>query len=98
MTAVEIDPTILYLGRRLHPERVYADPRTKAVVNDARTFIRQTSERFDTIIYGLLDSHTNLGAMTNVRARMPVLILASGLELRIANAAAQTRVVSGGEF
>src|SRR5439155_25345880 len=27
-------------------------------------------------------------AMTNVRARMPVLILASGLELRIANAAA----------
>src|SRR5205823_1379279 len=33
----------------------------------ARTFLRQTDQRFDTIVYGLLDSHTNLGAMTNVR-------------------------------
>jgi spermidine synthase len=67
VTAVEIDPAILYLGKLLHPERVYQDPRTKAVVNDARSFLRQTNERFDTAIYGLLDSHTNLGAMTNVR-------------------------------
>jgi SAM-dependent methyltransferase len=67
VTAVEIDPAILYLGRRLHPERVYQDPRTHAVVNDARSFLRQTDRRFDTAIYGLLDSHTNLGAMTNVR-------------------------------
>jgi hypothetical protein len=67
VTAVEIDPAIYYLGERLHPERPYRDPRTRAVVNDARTFLRETDEHFDTIIYGLLDSHTNLGAMTNVR-------------------------------
>ncbi len=67
VTAVELDPAILALGRRVHPERPYADPRTRIVVNDARTFIRQTDQRFDTIVYGLLDSHTNLGAMTNVR-------------------------------
>jgi len=67
VTAVEIDPAILFLGKRLHPERVYQDPRTKPVVNDARSFLRQTDDRFDTIVYGLLDSHTNLGAMTNVR-------------------------------
>jgi SAM-dependent methyltransferase len=67
VTAVEIDPAILHLGKKLHPERVYQDPRTKAVVNDARSFLRQTDKRFDTIVYGLLDSHTNLGAMTNVR-------------------------------
>jgi SAM-dependent methyltransferase len=67
VTAVEIDPAILYLGKHLHPERVYQDPRTRPVLNDARTFLRQTDERFDTVIYGLLDSHTNLGAMTNVR-------------------------------
>src|SRR5262249_13075944 len=67
VTAVEIDPAILYLGKRLHPEQPYKDPRTRAVVNDARTHLRQTQERYDTIIYGLLDSHTNLGAMTNVR-------------------------------
>jgi SAM-dependent methyltransferase len=67
VTAVEIDPAILYLGRKLHPEGPYQDSRTKAVVNDARSFMRQTDARFDTIIYGLLDSHTNLGSMTNVR-------------------------------
>jgi spermidine synthase len=67
VTGVEIDPAILYLGERLHPERVYQDPRTRRVVNDARSFLRQTDETFDTAIYGLLDSHTNLGAMTNVR-------------------------------
>lgn len=67
VTAVEIDPAIQYLGRRLHPERPYQDKRTIPVLNDARTFLRQTDQRYDTIIYGLLDSHTNLGAMTNVR-------------------------------
>src|SRR5262249_262950 len=56
-----------FLGKRLHPERVYQDPRTKPVINDARSFLRQTDQRFDTVVYGLLDSHTNLGAMTNVR-------------------------------
>jgi hypothetical protein len=67
VTAVEIDPAILYLGRRLHPERPYQNPRTQAVLNDARSYLRQTDRRFDLVVYGLLDSHTNLGAMTNVR-------------------------------
>jgi spermidine synthase len=67
VTAVELDPAILMLGKKAHPEHPYQDSRTRAVVNDARTFIRQTDQCFDTIVYGLLDSHTNLGAMTNVR-------------------------------
>ena len=67
VTAVELDPAILNLGRMIHPERPYQDPRTRTVINDARTYFRQTDETFDTIVYGLLDSHTNLGAMTNVR-------------------------------
>jgi hypothetical protein len=67
VTAVEIDPAIVFLGKSLHPERPYQDPRTHQVTNDARSYLRQTDDRFDTVIYGLLDSHTNLGAMTNVR-------------------------------
>jgi len=68
VTAVEIDPTILYLGKRLHPEHPYQDRRrTHKVLNDARTFLRHTKDRFDLVVYGLLDSHTNLGSMTNVR-------------------------------
>jgi hypothetical protein len=67
VTAVEIDPAILFLGARIHPERPYQDPRTHPVLNDARTYLRHTDDRFDMAVYGLLDSHTNLGAMTNVR-------------------------------
>ncbi|MGE3808822.1 MAG: methyltransferase domain-containing protein, partial [Gemmataceae bacterium] len=67
VTGVELDPAILRIGKQLHPEQPYQDPRTRAVVNDARTYLRHTDESFDTIIYGLLDSHTNLGAMSNVR-------------------------------
>src|SRR5207249_2402495 len=39
VTAVEIDPTILFLGERLHPERPYADSRVRIVNDDARTFL-----------------------------------------------------------
>jgi spermidine synthase len=67
VTAVEIDPTILFLGERLHPERPYADPRVTMVNDDARTFIRRSHDKFDMIVYGLLDSHTMHGSMTNVR-------------------------------
>src|SRR5207244_12337654 len=65
--SVQFGPGIGCPGKPLHPERPYHDGRTRVVVNDARSFLRQTDERFDTILYGLLDSHTNLGAMTNVR-------------------------------
>ncbi len=67
VTAVEIDPTILFLGERLHPERPYADQRVKTVNDDARTFLRRTTQQYDMIVYGLLDSHTTLGSTTNVR-------------------------------
>jgi hypothetical protein len=67
VTAVEIDPTILFLGRRIHPERPYDDPRVSIVNDDARTFLRRSTDSFDMIVYGLLDSHTTLGSTTNVR-------------------------------
>lgn len=64
--AVEIDPAILQFGS-LHPERPYADPRVHAITEDARQHLRQTSERYDLIVYGLLDSHTLLSSRANVR-------------------------------
>ena len=36
--AVEIDPTILTLGKALHFQQPYSDPRVRAHVNDARAF------------------------------------------------------------
>lgn len=58
--AVEIDPVILELGRRLHPEAPYQQRSVNAIVADARMFIQQTEKKYDLIVYGLLDSHTLL--------------------------------------
>lgn len=66
ITAVEIDPTILDIGRR-HPQRPYADPAVRAVVDDARHFLRTTGETFDLIVFSHLDAHAVLSAHTSVR-------------------------------
>lgn len=60
--AVDIDPAILELGRQHHPEKPYADPRVHWVVDDARAaFRRLPAGSYDVVVFGLLDSHTQLG-------------------------------------
>jgi SAM-dependent methyltransferase len=65
--AVEIDPRILELGRQIHPEHPYADPRVHAANSDARTFLRNTNKLYDKIVLGYLDSHSLFSAMSSVR-------------------------------
>lgn len=65
--AIEIDPAILRAGEENHPERPYSDPRVHAVVNDARSFFRNSTGQFDVVAYGLLDSHTLLSHASSVR-------------------------------
>ncbi|HUB01588.1 MAG TPA: hypothetical protein VL983_02840 [Terriglobales bacterium] len=64
--AVEIDPAILKLGKR-HPERPYDNPRVHAVLNDARAIMKRTAGPYDLILFGLLDSHTQLSDYSNMR-------------------------------
>jgi SAM-dependent methyltransferase len=54
--AVEIDPKILDLGRRYHPDRPYDDPRVTTHVDDGRAFLERTDARFDLILFALPDS------------------------------------------
>lgn len=65
--AVEIDPVILDIGRQLHPQQPYADPRVTAVVNDARAFLRRSTRKYDVIVFGTLDSQTLLSGMSSLR-------------------------------
>jgi spermidine synthase len=65
--AVEIDPAILALGKREHPERPYASPRVSIHLTDARAFLRRTTQQYDLILFGLLDSHTQLSDYSNMR-------------------------------
>jgi spermidine synthase len=66
VTAVEIDPAIIAMGRRYHPERPYDSARVHVVNDDARSFFMTCRDRFDVISFGLLDSHTTT-SMTNAR-------------------------------
>jgi spermidine synthase len=65
--AVEIDPKILDLGRHRHPEHPYDDPRVSAHLTDARAFMKRTTTHYDLILFGLLDSHTQLSDYSNMR-------------------------------
>jgi len=64
---VEIDPQIYALGKRLHPEHPYDSPRVRMVVNDARAFLKQTTNRYDAVWFALLDSHTLGSSLNNLR-------------------------------
>lgn len=66
ITAVEIDPVIVSMGQRYHPERPYDHDRVNVVVDDARSYFARSDERFDLICFGLLDSHTT-SSITNAR-------------------------------
>ena len=66
ITAVEIDPAIIAIGRRFHPEQPYSSPAVRVVIDDARSFFATTHETYDVISFSLLDSHTTT-AMTNAR-------------------------------
>ena len=65
--AIEIDPAIQLTGKLSHPEKPYSDDRVHAVVNDARSFLRTTEQKFDLVVYGMLDSHTLLSQGSSVR-------------------------------
>ena len=66
--SVDIDGKIMELGKQLHPEKPYEDPRVIPVVNDARAFFEQyEGPPFDVICYGLVDSHAMFSSMSTLR-------------------------------
>lgn len=65
--AVEIDPVILDVGYRLHPNRPYQSERVRVHNTDARSFLNNTRETYDLIVFGTLDSMTRLSALSNIR-------------------------------
>ncbi len=67
VVAVEIDPLILKLGRELHFEHPYESPRTQVVLDDARSYIENSKDHFDLIVFSLLDSHTTASHFSNIR-------------------------------
>jgi spermidine synthase len=65
--AVEIDPVIIRLGRAYHPERPFDDPRVTLINDDARHFLRTTTDRYDLVVFALIDSLTLQSSFSGVR-------------------------------
>ena len=65
--AIEIDPAIMAAGRAAHPEHPFDQPQVRSIVNDARTFLKNSNWHYDLVVYGLLDSHTLLSHASSVR-------------------------------
>ncbi|HEV8655915.1 MAG TPA: spermidine synthase [Candidatus Limnocylindria bacterium] len=65
--AVEIDPGIQAIGRSQHPDHPYDDARVSAVITDGRAFLRNSTERYDLILFAVTDSLTLVSSTSNLR-------------------------------
>jgi spermidine synthase len=65
--AVEIDPVILDIGKKFHPEQPYSSRNVMVHLDDARSFIGNTKVRYDLIVFAFLDSHTLLANSSSLR-------------------------------
>ena len=89
--AVEIDPGLLQLGRELHPDRPYSDPRVSVHVDDGRAFLTNSDKRYDLILFALPDSLTLVQGASSLR-------LESYLFTQEAFQSAREHLAPGGAF
>ena len=65
--AVEIDPVIQTIGRGYHPDQPYSDPRIVPHLDDGRHFLRTTDQKYDLVVYALVDSLILHSGYANIR-------------------------------
>ena len=65
--AVEIDPSLIQIGRELHPDHPYENPRVTAHVADGREYLQDTSQHYNLILFGLPDSLTAVAGQSALR-------------------------------
>lgn len=65
--AVDIDPLIIELGRKHHPEKPYDSPRVSVFCDDARHYLSHCQKKYDLIVFAGLDSLTVTGKGASVR-------------------------------
>lgn len=67
VTAVEIDPGYIEVGRRFNHERPYQSPRVTVVNDDVREVLRRRPGPYDLIVFSILDSSTALSSLGSLR-------------------------------
>jgi len=89
--AVEIDPGLYQVGKRLNPDHPYQDPRVSVHITDGRAFLEQTHTKYDMILFALPDSLTLVSGQSSLRLES-YLFTAQAVE------AAKAHLNPGGEF
>jgi SAM-dependent methyltransferase len=80
--AVEIDPLLYRLGRDLHPDHPYRDPRVSVHIEDGRSFLHDTERRYDLVLYAIPDSLTVLAGQSSLRLESYLLTREAMQEVR----------------
>ena len=88
---VEIDPSLLAIGRRYHPNHPYGDPRVTTHVGDGRAYLQGTTAKYDLILYALPDSLAALAGQSAIRLEN-FLLTEEAIEV------ARAHLTSGGTF
>lgn len=65
--AVEIDKEIYELGKKYHPNKPYHNSNVTVYIDDARSFLKKSENKYDMIVVGTLDSHALLSSKSTVR-------------------------------
>ncbi|HWL91063.1 MAG TPA: spermidine synthase, partial [Actinomycetota bacterium] len=80
--AVEIDPLLYRLGRDSHPDRPYQDTRVSAHVEDGRSYLHDSEQRYDLVLYAIPDSLTVLAGQSSLRLESYLLTREAMQEVR----------------
>ncbi|MGB7208303.1 MAG: hypothetical protein WBD27_06570 [Pyrinomonadaceae bacterium] len=67
VVTVEIDPLIYEQGKKLNFEHPYDSSKVEMHVDDARNYVQNSKQKFDLIVFSILDSHTTSSSYTNIR-------------------------------
>ena len=89
--AVEIDPRIYSLGRKLNPDHPYQRREVTVHVDDGRAFVERTHTRYDLILFALPDSLALVSGQSSLRLESYLFTLES-------MKAARSRLTPGGAF
>ena len=89
--AVEIDPSLLQIGRDRHPNHPYQNPRVTTHIADGREYLQNTTTKYNLIEFALPDSLTAVSGQSNLR-------LESYLLTSQSVKAAMARLAPGGTF
>lgn len=65
--AVEIDPVLINLSKKINASGIYFDPRVNVHINDARAFFTNAKPVYDLIAFAYLDASALFSSMSNIR-------------------------------